>query len=1133
MDGGSVLRGIFILNVIGKWKNRLNEKVWRKKLAESKIASSKKFIAGYQWVCQPTAMKMLCWNVRGLGSSRAVHRLQHMLKIYHPQFVFFMETKLSASRMENVRRRCGFLNGVEVAAKGSKGGLSVGWNDVREKARTWELLRTLGRDNTLPWLVGGDFNDILFSNEKQGGILTKEARMEAFRQPLESCQLWTVEDSCEAEVKKLWESSLGSFPTRMLALAKGLQKWARLIKPKRGRHVKRLTSRLEVLNGSERSEESLADLVDVKIQLNLEMDKEERYWEQRARVNWLKMGDRNTLFFHKMASQRRHTNRIQGLQREDGFMASNSTEFRNIARDYFVKLFESHGTGNMNHILLGVPCSISESMNQSLLVPYTEKEVVEALKGIGPTKASGSDGFPSMEKNNRTQIVLIPNIANPTNLKNFRPISLCTVLYKIISKTVANRLQKVLDGCIEDSQSAFVPGRLITDNVLLAYEVLHYFKNKRSGRKGLMALKFDMSKAYDRVEWPFIKGMMPKLGFANSFIDFIIKCISSVQYSILLNGEEGQKFNPSRGLRQGALLSLYLFLFCGEGLSALMRLARQKRKILGAKVCISTPPITHLMFADDCILFGEVTDRGIQVIKDILREYESCSGQCVNFNKSTAFFSSNVVDHNKNLVLQSLNVRCSTEVERYLGLPNMVGRRKKMAFQSLKKSYEKRGIHWCNWKSLCDPKEEGGMGLGNLLSLTWQSIWAAKGLLLSGMRWRIGDGTNVSIWGDPGSSEYRVQNLNVNSNLLLVADLIDDNTRKWKTELILDTFSVSDAERILCIPLSMNKQADHIIWRRESTGEYTVRSGHKMFLQERQNNTHSNYRHFYKRIWSLDLPPKIKITNWRLFHNFLPTFCNLHYRRLMRSAICRRCNNGSETREHVFKECPVAQETWSMLGFNWPSQEANSDFSDWLNNIFELFSFNQCRTIACALWVLWNPRNRFIHEGELKWDAPTDPWVKINFDAAFKKELKESCSGIVARNARSEVIFAKTVFHKNIPSAFAIEAMACLQAIRVGLLQGLRKVVVEGDSRTVIRKLQEKVEDRSEIEVFIQDSKFLSSGFESCVFRFINREANKVAHLIAKGGLQKKETTYLQNAFTSEVEEALIDDRWREESMRD
>ncbi|KAA3471908.1 reverse transcriptase [Gossypium australe] len=239
-------------------------------------------------------------------------------------------------------------------------------------------------------------------------------------------------------------------------------------------------------------------------------------------------------------------------------------------------------------------------MNQSLMATFTEEEIIEAIKGMGPTKASGPDGFQavfyqrywhiighetskfcldilnngeSLEDINKTQLVLIPKTANPLNLKNFRPISLCTVICKIIAKTVANHLQKVLDVCIDDSQSAFVPGRLITDNVLLAYEVLHSFKNRRSGRKGFMALKLDMSKAYDREEWPFLKGIMSKLGFVDSFIDLILKCISSVQYSIFLNGEEGPSFTPSKGLCQGDPLSPYLFLFCGEGLSALMRLA--------------------------------------------------------------------------------------------------------------------------------------------------------------------------------------------------------------------------------------------------------------------------------------------------------------------------------------------------------------------------------------------------------------------------------------------------------------------------------------------------------------------------------------------------------------------------------
>ncbi|KAH1098558.1 hypothetical protein J1N35_015479 [Gossypium stocksii] len=426
------------------------------------------------------------------------------------------KTKLNNNRMEKVRRRCGYFNGVDVPTDGSRGGLCIGWNgeeeesfrwrftgfygapNVREKAKSWNLLRRLGQNNSLPWLVGGDFNDILYANEKQGGVVRDENRMNAFRKTLDDCQLEDIgfagpEESCEDKIRKLWKGSSGDFLNRLTNLANGLKMWARRIKEQTGRNVKSLTRRLEILNEAEKSEEVLADLVDVKLHLNMEVDKEERYWEQRARVNWLKMGDRNTSFFHKFASQRRRINHIRGLLRDDGSLATDSVETEIIARDYFSDLFASRGVGNFDHILSGVQRSISERVNQSLMASFTEEEIIEAIKGMGPTKSSGLDGFPA-------------------------------IFYQ----------------------------RLITDNVLLAYEVLHSFKYKRIGRKSFMALKLDMSKAYDRVEWPFLKA--------------------------------GPSFTSTRGLRQWDPLSPYMFLFCGEGLSALMHLASQERRILGAKV---------------------------------------------------------------------------------------------------------------------------------------------------------------------------------------------------------------------------------------------------------------------------------------------------------------------------------------------------------------------------------------------------------------------------------------------------------------------------------------------------------------------------------------------------------------------
>ncbi|KAA3457116.1 reverse transcriptase [Gossypium australe] len=822
------------------------------------------------------------------------------------------------------------------------------------------------------------------------------------------------------------------------------------------------------------------------------------------------MGDKNTSFFHKYASQRRRINRIQGLQKADGSIATTENEMEEIARVYFSTLFESKGVGDMEHILSGINVCISDSMNQLMQNSFTEEDIIEAVNGMGPTKASGYDGFPaifyqkfwhivgkdttefclnvlnhghSVEDINRTLIVLIPKTVAPTNLKNFCPISLCTVLYKIIAKAVANQLQKVLDVCIDASQSAFVPSRLITDNVLLAYEVLHTLKNKRTGRKGYMALKLDMNKAYDRVE-------------------------CSVQYSILSNGDEGLSFRATRGLRQGDPLSPYLFLFCGEGLLALMRLANQEKRIKGAKVSREAPSITHLMFADDCILFGDVSNRGINVLKEILREYEACSGQCVNFEKTTVFFSANVTDQERNVVCQTFNVQCSNDPNKYLGLPSMVGRKRKLAFQGLKDRLKQRINGWS-----IRHISQGGREV--FIKAVLQAIPI------------IGDGQKVSIWDDrwvPGVEILNCQNSSQNPRLVKVAELIDNNTRSWNAELILSTFAEREAAIILSIPLSISPHEDFIIWSEEATGEYSVRSGHRVLTKGRHTQIQESLKKFYKSLWNLEIPSKLKITAWRGMCNYLPNFSNLHFRRIMGPSNCRRCQAEPETREHLFRNCPVAKQTWEKLGIGWSVLEESMEFTAWVKAVFENNSLLGCRTFICALWGLWSSRNKFLHEGEhqtggqiadfitnylkeidgskkllpargiqaTRWKAPGSTCMRINFDATFNYQNREACSGLVVRNGSAEL--------------------------------DLREVEIEGDSRTVIRKIQEKEEDRSEIFAYIEDAKRRSSLFRSCHFLFIKREANMVAHLIATEGFKKGENAYLFHGVPPIAVQAVVID---------
>ena len=154
-----------------------------------------------------------------------------------------------------------------------------------------------------------------------------------------------------------------------------------------------------------------------------------------------------------------------------------------------------------------------------------------------------------MESINKTILVLIPKVKTPSLLSQFRLISLCNVLYKIASKVVANRLKQILPEIISDEQSAFVPGRMITDNIIVAYECLHFMKRNKAIKHQHVALKLDMMKAYDRVEWDYLKAILLKLGFSVKWVSLIMSMVSSVSFSVLFNGRKLDEFKPSRGIR--------------------------------------------------------------------------------------------------------------------------------------------------------------------------------------------------------------------------------------------------------------------------------------------------------------------------------------------------------------------------------------------------------------------------------------------------------------------------------------------------------------------------------------------------------------------------------------------------------
>ena len=394
----------------------------------------------------------------------------------------------------------------------------------------------------------------------------------------------------------------------------------------------------------------------------------------------------------------------------------------NVAVTYFEDIYSTSNPNLIDEVTVAIPTIVTDEMNVELSKNFTREEIVIALKQIHPTKSPGPNGMStlffqkywdfigsnvsnmvlnalnsgmSFDVINKTNIALIPKTNNPKRMTDFRPISLCNVIYKLISKTLANRLKVFLPLIIIENQSAFTADKLITNNVLIAYELMHYLKHKREGKDYFMATKLDMSKTFDRVEWGFIEGVMRKIGFNEEWISLVMRCISSISYSVIINGETFGNIFPSRGLRQGDPLLPYLFLLCAKGLSTLLYEATRNQLLNGISLGRGCPKITHLFFVDDSLLFCKANSEECEKLKEILEKYEAASGQKVNSDKSSIYFSPNTTLELKEAIFNILGPMQDLRHNKYMGLPSIIGSSKKQVFAEIK---ERVGLKLAGWK---------------------------------------------------------------------------------------------------------------------------------------------------------------------------------------------------------------------------------------------------------------------------------------------------------------------------------------------------------------------------------------------------------------------------------------------------
>ena len=308
--------------------------------------------------------------------------------------------------------------------------------------------------------------------------------------------------------------------------------------------IKRKQCQLQQLQDSILTSEDVKRERTYREELEELLNREELMWAQKARTKWFLHGDRNTRYFQTVVRQRRSRNRILQIKDEHGHYIDVHEEIEQIFIDSFQRNFSCNSILTVESIIQEIRgLSIPSLTDQQVLLlnrGISIFEIEEAVFQIGPHKAPGPDGIPGFffqnfwsiiktdvcnaiqaffhsgslfKAFNHTFITPIPKLPNPEEVSHFRPISLCNVFYKIISKILVNRLKPIMDSIITPFQNAFIKGRNITDNILLAHEIIDVVRKKRGKRDSYGVLKIDVSKAYDRVNWNFLKAILTVMRF--------------------------------------------------------------------------------------------------------------------------------------------------------------------------------------------------------------------------------------------------------------------------------------------------------------------------------------------------------------------------------------------------------------------------------------------------------------------------------------------------------------------------------------------------------------------------------------------------------------------------------------------
>lgn len=757
-------------------------------------------------------MKIASWNIRGLNRPLKQNDVRDFIKKYDIDIMGVLETKLEVSRIKRVMRNkfYGFrqINNFNMHDAGRililwnplKIGLEVvectqqaihclatckvtsftfnvsfvyAFHTVVTRRPLWNNLMDL--NISLPWLILGDFNNVLKFDEKCNGLEVTPYEIRDFenaclhtgltdlrstgcfytwtnntmwskldramvneiwlqnsglgfaeflpsgcnsdhspcivsfldrngnsRRPFRFFNMWANHDNFLEVVDRGWNSS--AYGTKQFILCKKLQKLKSTLKDLNAKHFGHISTRAKLAKLElEDSQKMLHDqptcleyqilVADLRKKVMDLCEAERSFYYQQAKCNFIIKSDKCTKFFHAMVKRNTKKNFIAKILKDDGYYTESQEEVANQFVKYYSNLL---GTKSPNltideDVVRGGPV-VNIEQGDALTQDISSHEIKEALFDIGDDKSPGPDGYSScffkkawgtietdfvdgikeffnsgslLKQLNHTIIALVPKSSHTTSVEDFRPISCCNVFYKVISKILAARLRPILGSIVDQAQSAFVEGRSMMENIHLAQELMRQYNRKRVAPRCL--LKVDLRKAYDSVEWGFLKQMLEGLGFPTKFIGWVMECVTTTSYSVALNGSLHGHFKGNRGLRQGDPLSPFLFVLCIEYLSRMLKVATYDSDFNFHPKC-GPLRISHLAFADDLMLFARGDIISVSILMDCLNKFGEVSGLRMN-NLKSSLFTAGIFGHDLEDIQDVINIPRGTMPFRYLGIP--------------------------------------------------------------------------------------------------------------------------------------------------------------------------------------------------------------------------------------------------------------------------------------------------------------------------------------------------------------------------------------------------------------------------------------------------------------------------------